>query len=49
MQILNVPDTYHAHITLNDNTYLHVVQIMKELKEKSGDFIKVSSSYSQKG
>ncbi len=48
MQVLNTPGTYHAHITLNDGAYLHVLQIMKEMSTKSGDFTAVSDSYAQK-
>ncbi len=48
MQCLNTPGTYHAHITLNDGAYLHVLQIMKEMSTKSGDFTAVSDSYAQK-
>lgn len=48
MQCLNTPGTYHAHITLNDGAYLHVLQIMKEMSAKSGDFAAVSDTYAQK-
>ena len=48
MQCLNTPGTYHAHITLNDGAYVHVMQIMKEMSAKSGDFTKVSDQYAQK-
>lgn len=48
MQVLNTPGTYHAHITLNDAAYLHVMEIMKEMRDKSGDFTAVSDSYAQK-
>ena len=48
MQCLNTPGTYHAHITLNDGAYLHVLQIMKEMSAKSGDFTAVSDAYAQK-
>ncbi len=44
MQCLNTPNTYHAHITLNDGAYVHVLQIMQELSKKSGDFTAVSDS-----
>lgn len=48
MQCLNTPGTYHAHITLNDGAYLHVLEIMKEMKNKTGDFSSVSDNYSKK-
>lgn len=48
MQCLNTPGTYHAHITLNDGAYVHVLQIMKEISSKSGDFTAVSDAYAQK-
>ena len=48
MQCLNTPGTYHAHITLNDGAYVHVMQIMKEMSTKSGDFTKISDQYAQK-
>ncbi len=48
MQCYNTPGTYHAHITLNDAAYLHVMEIMKEMSTKSGDFTQVSDSYAQK-
>lgn len=48
MQCLNTPNTYHAHITLNDGAYLHVLSIMKEMSKKSGDFTAVSDAYAQK-
>ena len=48
MQCLNTPGTYHAHITLNDGAYMHVLQIMKEMSTKSGDFSAVSDTYAQK-
>lgn len=49
MQNLNTPGTYHAHITLNDGAYLHVLEIMKEMSTKSGDFTAISDEYSKKG
>ncbi len=48
MQCLNTPGTYHAHITLNDGAYVHVLQIMDEMSRKTGDFTAVSDSYAQK-
>lgn len=48
MQCLNTPGSYHAHITLNDGAYVHVLQIMKEMSSKSGDFTAISDSYAQK-
>ena len=48
MQCLNTPGTYHAHITLNDGAYVHVLSIMKEMSKKSGDFTAVSDAYAQK-
>ena len=48
MQCLNTPGTYHAHITLNDGAYIHVLQIMDEMSRKAGDFTAVSDSYAQK-
>lgn len=48
MQCLNTSGTYHAHITLNDGAYIHVLQIMKDMSSKSGDFAAVSDSYAQK-
>ena len=48
MQVLNTPGTYHAHITLNDGAYVHVMEIMKEMSAKSGDFTAVSDSYAQR-
>ncbi len=48
MQCLNTPGTYHAHITLNDAAYIHVLEIMNEMSKKSGDFTAVSDAYAQK-
>ena len=48
MQCLNTPGTYHAHITLNDAAYVHVLEIMNEMSKKSGDFTAVSDAYAQK-
>ena len=48
MQVLNTPGTYHAHITLNDAAYLHILEIMKEMRDKTGDFTAVSDEYAQK-
>ena len=48
MQCLNTPGTYHAHITLNDGAYVHVMQIMDEMSRKTGDFTAVSDAYAQK-
>ena len=48
MQCLNTPGTYHAHITLNDGAYMHVLQIMKEMSGRTGDFTAVSDAYAQK-
>ena len=48
MQVLNTPGTYHAHITLNDGAYVHVLSIMKEMSKKTGDFTAVSDEYAQK-
>ena len=48
MQVLNTPGTYHAHITLNDGAYVHILNIMKEMSTKSGDFTAVSDSYAQR-
>ncbi|MBQ8920754.1 MAG: pectate lyase [Oscillospiraceae bacterium] len=48
MQCLNTPGTYHAHITLNDGAYVHVMEIMKEMRDKTGDFTAVSDAYSAK-
>lgn len=48
MQCLNTAGTYHAHITLNDGAYLHVLAIMQEMSSKSGDFTAVSDEYAKK-
>lgn len=48
MQVLNTPGTYHAHITLNDAAYVHILDIMKEMSTKTGDFTAVSDSYAQR-
>ena len=48
MQCLNTPGTYHAHITLNDGAYVHVMSIMQEMASKTGDFTKLSDEYAQK-
>lgn len=48
MQCLNTPGTYHAHITLNDGAYMHVMNIMKEMASKTGDFTAVSDDYANK-
>ncbi|MBR6107050.1 MAG: pectate lyase [Oscillospiraceae bacterium] len=48
MQCLNTPGTYHAHITLNDGAYVHVLSILKEMRGKTGDFTNISDAYSQK-
>lgn len=48
MQVLNTPGTYHAHITLNDGAYVHVMSIMQEMAAKTGDFTKLSDEYAQK-
>ena len=48
MQVLNTPGTYHAHITLNDGAYVHVMQIMEEMAAKTGDFTQLSDEYAQK-
>ncbi len=48
MQCMNTPGTYHAHITLNDGAYVHVMQIMKEMRDKTGDFTTVNDDYSAK-
>ncbi len=48
MQCLNTPGTYHAHITLNDGAYVHVLQIMLDMSKKAGDFTAVSDAYAQK-
>ncbi|MCR5306571.1 MAG: pectate lyase [Oscillospiraceae bacterium] len=48
MQVLNTPGTYHAHITLNDGAYVHILEIMKEMSTKTGDFTAVSDSYAQR-
>lgn len=48
MQVLNTPGTYHAHITLNDGAYVHVMSIMQEMAAKTGDFTQLSDAYAQK-
>lgn len=48
MQNLNNAGTYHAHITLNDGAYMHVLTIMQEMSKKSGDFTAVSDAYAKK-
>lgn len=48
MQCLNTPGTYHAHITLNDGAYLHVLSLMQEMSTRSGDFSAVSEDYAKK-
>ncbi len=48
MQCLNTPNTYHAHITLNDGAYVHVLNIMDEMSRKAGDFTAVSTEYQNK-
>ncbi|MBQ3941112.1 MAG: pectate lyase [Oscillospiraceae bacterium] len=48
MQVLNTPGTYHAHITLNDGAYVHIMEIMKEMSRKTGDFTAVSDAYAQR-
>lgn len=37
-QVFDDAGTYHAHITFNDGAMVHVMEIMWEMENKSGDF-----------
>ena len=39
---------YHAHITYNDEGMVHVMEIMKEVSERSGDFSFIDKKYAEK-
>ncbi|NLP26687.1 MAG: pectate lyase [Clostridiales bacterium] len=43
-QVFNDPGTYHAHITYNDGAMIHVMNIMKDISQKSGHFSFIDSS-----
>lgn len=45
-QVFDDAGTYHAHITYNDNAMIHVIELLTEVRDKSGDFTFVSDSYS---
>ncbi len=45
-QVFNDAGTYHAHITYNDNAMIHVVELLTEVRDKSGDFTFVNDTYS---
>lgn len=47
-QCFGVSGNYHAHITYNDEAMLHVLEIMKEMSEQSGDFTFVDNKYAEK-
>ena len=47
-QVFDDAGTYHAHITYNDGAMVHVLYILKEVSEKSGDFSFVSDEYAEK-
>ncbi len=47
-QVFNDAGTYHAHITYNDGAMIHVMQIMKDVSEKSGHFTFVDSTRQSK-
>ncbi|MBE6861467.1 MAG: pectate lyase [Ruminococcus sp.] len=45
-QVFNDAGTYHAHITYNDNAMIHVIELLTEVRDKSGDFTFVNDTYS---
>lgn len=47
-QVFDDAGTYHAHITYNDGAMIHVLYLLKEVSEKSGDFKFVSDDYAEK-
>lgn len=47
-QIYDDPGTYHAAITYNDGAMIRVMQIMKSVSEKSGDFAFIDSTRQSK-
>ncbi len=47
-QIFDDAGTYHAHITYNDGAMIHIMEIMRDVANKSGDFSFVSDEYSER-
>lgn len=47
-QVFNDAGTYHAHITFNDGAMMHVLFLMQEMRDKSGDFTFIDDTRSQK-
>lgn len=43
-QIFNDPGTYHAHITYNDGAMIHVMYLLTDVSNRSGDFSFIDSN-----
>lgn len=43
-QIFNDAGTYHAHITYNDNAMIHVMTLLTDVANKTGDFTFIDST-----
>ncbi|QNU66057.1 pectate lyase [Ruminiclostridium herbifermentans] len=43
-QVFNDPGTYHAHITYNDNAMIHVMNLLTDVANKTGDFTFIDSN-----
>ena len=47
-QVFDDPGTYHAHITYNDHAMVHVLRLLKQVSERSGDFEFVSEKLAER-
>lgn len=47
-QVFDDPGTYHAHITYNDHAMVHVLKLLKQVSERSGDFEFVSEKLAER-
>lgn len=47
-QVFDDAGTYHAHITYNDGAMIHIMDIMRDVSNKSGDFAFIDDEYAAK-
>lgn len=47
-QVFDDPGTYHAHITYNDHAMIHVLTLLQQVADRSGDFAFVDNKRADK-
>lgn len=47
-QVFDDAGTYHAHITYNDGAMIHILEIMRDVSQKTGDFDFIDDDYAER-